>query len=117
MATYTKNLLSGSTNGKQILVSGTTSGAAITVHTAVAGTSALDEVYIYAYNLNTVNVTLTLMWGGTTSPDDYMTISISAQAGRVLLVDGKLLQNGLIVKAFASDGTSILLDGFVNKIT
>ena len=43
MATFTKTLLSGSTNGKAILVAATATPGT-TIHTAVAGTSSLDEM-------------------------------------------------------------------------
>lgn len=115
MATFTKQLLSGSTNGKQILVAATASPGT-TIHTAVAGTSALDEIWIYAYNHSTAPVVLTLQWGGTTVPDNELKCTIPAQAGRIELIDGMLLQNGLIVTAFADTTNVILIDGFVNNI-
>ena len=46
MATYSKQLLSGSTNGKGIKIANTST----TVHTAVAGTSDIDEIWLYAVN-------------------------------------------------------------------
>jgi hypothetical protein len=117
MATYTKNLLSGSTNGKQIKVTGTSSGAAVTLHTAVSGTSAVDEIWLYACNTSSSAVTLTICWGGTTAPDNNMVISLPGTSGRVLVVDGALLQNGLVVSAFASTANVVVLDGFVNGIS
>ncbi len=116
MATYTKALLSGSTNGKQIKVTGATSGAAVTVHTAVAGTAALDEIYIYAYNDDTVSRLLTLQWGGTTEPDNAIRVSVPPKGGRLLVADGMLLQNGLEIKAYADAANVVILDGFVNSI-
>lgn len=113
---FTKALLSGSNNGKQIKVTGTDSAGAVTVHTAVAGTSDLDEIWIYAYNHDTTERDLTLQWGGTTSPDDLMVVPVRPKSGRLLVCDGKLLQNGLLVKAFAEAANVIMLDGFVNKI-
>lgn len=116
MATFTKQALSGSTNGKQILVTVTTVGAAQTIHTAVAGTSSFDEIWLYAYNDATVPETLTILWGGVSEPADHIVITLQAQAGRVLVVDGKILQNTLIVKAYASIASKITIDGFVNNI-
>jgi hypothetical protein len=115
--TFAKSLLSGSTNGKQIKVTGTSSGAAVTIHTAVSGTSAADEIWIYACNTSASAVTLTICWGGTTAPDNNIIASIPAQAGRYLVADGMLLQNSLVVSAFAATGNVIVLDGFVNNIT
>jgi hypothetical protein len=117
MATYTKALLSGSTNGKQIKITGTSSGAVVTLHTAVAGTAAWDEIWLYACNTSASAVTLTICWGGTTAPDNNMVIVLSATSGRVLVVDGALLQNGLVASSFASAANVIVMDGFVNRIT
>ena len=117
MATFTKSLLSGSTNGKQIKITGTNSGGADTIHTAVAGTSSLDEIWLYAHNDHTAAVVLTILWGGTTDPDNQITVTIPSLAGRTLVVDGMLLQNGLVVKAYAGSANVIMLDGFVNAIT
>ena len=117
MATYTKALLSGSTQGKQIKISATTNGGANTIHTAVSGTSNLDEIWLYATNVDTVARDLTILWGGTTEPDNQMVVSIPSKGGRILIVDGALLQNSLVVKAYASAANVILVDGFVNAIT
>lgn len=116
MATYTKKFLSGSTNGQQIKVVHTTNGTADTIHTAVSGTSSIDEIWIYAYNDDTVQRNLILLWGGTTEPDNKMEFPIPSQGGRLLCVDGAILQNSLVVKAYASAANVIIIDGFVNNI-
>ena len=114
--TFTKALLSGSTNGRSIKIVPTVVGSAATIHTSVSGTTSFDEIYIYAYNHHTIPVDLTICFGGTSVPDDYQTITIPNKAGRYLVIDGRLLQNSLIVKAFASVANVVTLDGFVNKI-
>lgn len=114
--TYTKQLLSGSTNGKQIKVTSTTSGGANTIHTAVSGTAAYDEIWLYAYNDDSVTRNLTIFWGGTTDPDNAIRVAVTSRTGRLLVVDGMLLQNGLIVKAYADTANVIMIDGFVNNI-
>ena len=115
--TYTKQLLSGSVQGKQIKVTGTNVAGAVTVHTAVAGTAAWDEIWIYAFNADTVSRVLTLLWGGTTEPDNDIIATLFPKSGRLLVVDGALLQNGLLVKAYADAANVVLIDGFVNAIT
>lgn len=117
MNTYTKKLLSGSVNGQQIQITATTSGGAQTIHTAVAGTASLDEIWIYAYNDSANIVNLTIHWGGSSEPANKIFIPIPAQAGRTLCIDGMLLQNGLVVAAYASVASVIELDGFVNNIS
>ena len=116
MATYSKQLLSGGTNGKNIKVAATAS-AGTTIHTAIAGTSDMDEIWLYACNTDSSDRKLTIEYGGTTSPDDLSEITIGAEAGWVLIVPGMLLQNGLIVKAFAASANVVNINGYVNRIT
>lgn len=116
MATFSKLPLSGSTNGKQIKVAATATPGT-TIHTAVSGTSDMDEIWLYVTNNHTAAVNLTLEWGGTTSPDDQIVMSIPSKTGLYLLIPGHLLNNGLIVKAFAGTANVICMSGFVNRIT
>jgi len=116
MATFTKQLLSGSTNGKGIKVVATAT-AGTTIHTAIAGTSSFDEIWLYAHNTSSTTVKLTLEWGGTTSPDDHIEINIGAEGtGLILVAPGILLQNGLVLRAFAGTANVINIFGYVNRI-
>jgi hypothetical protein len=116
MATFTKQLLSGSTNGKAIKVAATAT-AGTTIHTAVSGTSSLDEIWLYAHNSSAATVKLTLEWGEATAPDGNIEINIGAEGtGLVLVSPGILLQNSLVVKAFAATANVITLTGYVNRI-
>lgn len=115
MATYSKVLLSGSTNGKQIKVAATATAGTL-LHTAVAGTSSLDEVWLYAVNSSASSVKLTIEWGEATAPDGNIEISVPAESGYTLVVPGLLLQNGLTIRAFAGTANVILINGYVNRI-
>jgi hypothetical protein len=117
MATYTKNLLSESTNGIQIKITSITSGSANTIHTSVSGSSNLDEIWLYAYNDDIAAHTLSILWGGIVEPDNVIRTLIQPKAGRTLITDGMLLQNNLMVKGYADVSGSIMIDGFVNSIT
>jgi hypothetical protein len=117
MASATKKLLSGSTNGKQILIVHTTNGTADTIHTAVAGTSSVDEVWLYAYNDSTTAAVLNILWGGVTEPDNVIRLNLAPQSGRTIISDGMLLQNGLVIKAYANVASKVTVDGFVNNIS
>jgi len=119
MATFTKKKLSGSTDGLAIKVTGTGTGSTVTVHTAVAGTTAgvFDEIWLYANNTSTSAVKLTLEWGTATAADGNIELTIAAEAGLVLVVPGLILQNAKVVKAFAGTADVILLTGFVNQIS
>ena len=116
MATFSKVLLSGSTNGKAILVAATAT-AGTTIHTATSGSTDLDEIWLYAVNSSASTVKLTLEWGEATAPNGNIELTINAEAGLVLLTPGLLLQNSLVVKAFAATANVITIHGFVNRIT
>ena len=116
MATYSKVLLSGCTNGKQIKVAATAT-AGTTIHTATSGTSNLDEIWLYAVNSSSSSVKLTIEWGEATAPDGNIEVTVPAEDGYMLVAPGLLLQNSLVVKAFAGTANVILINGYVNRIT
>lgn len=115
MAIITKQILSGSINGRNVKVAATATPGT-TVHTAVSGTSDLDEIYLYAVNSDTVDRKLTIEFGGTTAPDDLIEVTVPAEDGLYLVVPGLLLQNGVVVKAFAAVANVILVSGYVHRI-
>lgn len=116
MPTYSKQLLSGSTNGKQIKVAATATAGTL-IHTAVSGTSSFDEIWLYAVNSSASSVKLTIEWGEATAPDGNIEITLPAESGYSLIVPGLLLQNSLTVRAFAGTTNVILVNGYVNRIT
>lgn len=116
MATYTKQLLSGSTNGKAILVAATSTPGTL-IHTAVSGTSDLDELWIYALNTSTSSVKLTVEWGEATSPNGHIEVTVLQESGLVCITPGLLLQNGLTVRAFAATTNVITIHGYNHRIT
>jgi hypothetical protein len=113
-----KRKLSGSTDGKPVLVVAITT-AGTTVHTAVAGTTpgTFAETWLWPYNGNTSAVVLTIEFGGADVPDQNIVLTLAAQAGLVPILPGLILQNGMVVKAFASVANKVTLSGFVNAIT
>ena len=115
MATYSKELLSGSTQGKGILVTATSTAGTL-IHTAVSGTTDIDEIWLYAVNTHTDDIKLTLEWGEATEPNGNIEITVPTEAGLMLLGPGLLLQNALTVKAFAGTGSEIVIHGYANKI-
>ena len=114
MATYTKHILSGSTDGKGILItSGSTPGTII--HTA--DETALDEIWLYAVNSSANDIKLTIEWGEATAPNGNIEANIPGESGLVLIVPGLILTNSLTVAAFAATINVIIIHGFVNRIT
>jgi hypothetical protein len=119
MATFTKTLLSGSTRGRGIKVAATATPGT-TIHTTGTSASTIDEVWLYAYNGHSGDVLLTIEYGGTTSPDDTIKVTIPAQSGLVLVAPGLTLTGdgsaGLVVKAFAATADVVTIHGYVNRI-
>lgn len=116
MPTFSKRILSGSTNGRGIKVAATATAGTV-IHTAVAGSTSIDEVWLYAHNTSASAVKLTLEWGGVTSPDDHIEISIPAEGtGMVLVAPGILLNGDLNIRAFAATANVINIFGYVNRI-
>lgn len=117
MAIAVKRLLSGSTNGKAIKVVATATAGTL-IHTAITGTTAgsYDEIWLYAYNGHTADVTLTIEWGGVSVPDDNIVQTIPYKQGLFLVVPGNILQNSLVVRAFASVANVITISGYVNQM-
>jgi hypothetical protein len=113
---FTKQLLSGSTNGKQIKI---TQIATLgdTIHTAVSGTTDFDEVYLYAMNADTASVDLFVEWGEATVPDGRIELTLAPEDGYVLVTPGLLLQNSLVITAFAGKANVVMINGYVNRIT
>ena len=118
MATISKKILSGSTQGTGIKLTDTSSSvntdAGYLIHTAIAGTTDIDEIWIWACNTDTSAATLTVEFGGTDVDDNIKTIIQPNET--VLVVPGLPLQNGLIVKAFASVANKVNVFGFVNSM-
>ena len=115
MATYSKALLSSSTNGKSVTVAATATPGTL-AHTAQSGTSGMDEVWIYATNSSTSTVLLTVEFGGSTDAE-HIELDIPGQSGLVLVVPGLVLNNALEVRAFAATANVIHLSGYVNRLT
>ena len=120
MPTFTKTLLSGSTQGKPIKVVATaTTGT--TIHATGTSSTIIDEVWLYAFNSATGPVALTVEYGGTTAPDQNIVVTIPAQSGLTLVVPGLILTGtgaaANNVTAFAGSANVITISGYVNRIS
>lgn len=115
MASYQKRTLSGSTNGRQIKI-GQVGTPGTLIHQSVANISDLDEIWLYATNNHTAELTLTIEFGGVTSVDDLIQMAIPSKQGLFLIIPGHVLNNGTIVRAFAQTANLICLSGWVNRI-
>lgn len=116
MAVFYRNKLSGSTDGKGILISAITSGTANLIHTAVSGTTNWDKIYLWACNIDKYprRIVFTSYFG-----DKF----ISPEVGLCLIIPGELVQNGTEIKAYVSDTSSgvesasqVVIYGYVDEI-
>ena len=119
MATYSKVLLSGSTEGKAIKVVATAS-TGTTIHATGTSSTVDDEIWLYAYNSDTAARLLTIQFGGTATPDDDIKVTIPPQSGLTLVVPGLVLTGtgsaANTVRAYASAANVVTISGYVNRI-
>lgn len=117
MATYSRVLLSGSTNGRVIPVAAVATPGTL-IHTAIAGAASYDEVYIWASNNTAAAATLTVEWGGVTDPGDHIVkaVSVPANSPPIPISVGQNLNNSLVVRAFSGTANALNISGYVNRI-
>jgi len=119
MATFSKIALSGSTDGKLIKVAATATPGT-TIHTGSATASTYDELWLYAVNSDSTDRKLTIEFGGTSSPDDLIEQTITAESGLILVVPGLVIKGNatqLVVRAFCASANVVMIGGYVNRIS
>ena len=120
MASVSKQLLSSATGGRGIKVVATATPGT-TLHATGISAAIFDELWLWVANTDSTDRQLTLEFGGTTSPDDLITITIAAKSGLILVVPGLPLvgdgTTGRSVTAFAATANAIVAFGYVNRIT
>lgn len=96
-----------------LLITATASGDAQTIHTFEAGTTPgkFDELILYAWNEHSEGVTLNLIIN-----DAPLSVPMLSKRGQVPVYIGRM-QNGLIVKAWASVASVVYVQGYVHEIT
>ena len=120
MATFSKQFLSGSTGGRMIKVAATSSPGT-TIHATETSATIIDEIWLYAVNSDASNRKLTIQYGDTTSPDDEIELTITAESGLFVVVPGLILAGtgsaSRTVRAFAATTNVISVAGYANRIT
>ena len=115
--TVAKGKLSGSTSGMGIKVVATATAGTL-IHTAVAGATNLDEVWLWVVNTHTGAVDLTIEYGGVTDPDSLINKdAIPVEDGLYLVIPGLVINGGLVIRAFASVASVLIIYGYVNHLT
>lgn len=117
MTTIVRVLLSGSTDGKPIPVAATATPGTL-LHTAITGSVGFDEIYLWASNVTGSAATITIEWGGVTDPGSLIckAVSIAANSGPTLVVNGQCLNNASVVRAFSGTASALNITGHVNRI-
>ena len=117
MANYSRQLLSGSTNGRVIPVAATATAGTL-IHTATSESSGFDEVYLWVSNVTASDATLTLEWGGVTDPGDHLVkaVVIPAKSPPIPIATGQVLKGGLVLRAFSGTASALNVGGYVNRI-
>lgn len=113
MPNKTKIPLSGSTNGRGIVVTATLIASGVTVHQAVNSAAAGDgdTVVLDIYNTHaTVVQKVVIGWGGTSDPGDLREYTIPV--GGWVRVEG-FLNNNLVIKAATSNASAAVIWGHV----
>jgi hypothetical protein len=114
--------LSGSTQGRRIKVAATATPGTL-LHTTGVGpvTVQYDRIFLTAMNSDTVNRDLVIEFGGTTSPDDLITVTVPPKSGLMIVVDGDLLAgdgaSGVNVRAFCATANVITVGGYAMRVT
>jgi len=123
MATFSKEILSGSTDGKLIIVgAGSPGGGSTIIHTASSTATTIDEVWVYANNCHSADIKLSIQWGAYSSNEtNLMEMTIPTEGGLTLVIPGLVMKGNastaLFCAAFAATTSMINLSGYVNRIT
>jgi len=117
--TYSRQVLSGSNNGRPILVA-TITTPGTTIHTVgPTATNGRDELHIYAWNNATASQPLRLELGGTATTDDIL-LHLAAQGGPELIIPGmSFTATTSIIRAYSTGTATDLcrIMGWVNRAT
>lgn len=118
--TYSRQILSGSTNGRPISIAATASPGT-TIHTVQAtATDSREELYLQAINDATATSgtrLLTVEYGGTSS-GDQIPINVGAGEGVWRIIEGgNLTATSTIVRAYATGANEFRVIGWVNRAT
>lgn len=115
---YTKQHLSGSTDGVPIQITGTATGSANTIHTGPAGTTTIDEVYFSVSNASAADARLTVEWGSTSDPAGLLVKAyvVPHNSPPIWIATGHPISNSKVVKAFADTASVLNIVGYVNRI-
>ena len=106
--------LSESTDGRPIPLIVDDGSSVTTIHSTPAGTATFDRVYLTISNNSTQTRLVTIKFGGTAVPDDFVPFTVAPDDTIQALI-GQPLQNGLDVSGVA-DGNNCNVTGYVERV-
>ncbi len=117
MGTYSKIVLSGSTDGRPIIITATAPSTANLIHTCVTGSAdSIDEVWIYAQPQVTTALLFSLSLGPTTVTARIRhTITADDKKGLVLVAPGLVGRASGVWGAWVTTTSIVEVWGFVNR--
>jgi|TARA_R100001530_G_scaffold135089_3_gene111435 hypothetical protein len=118
MGTYSKIILSGSTDGEGIIVTGLNPSQGTVIHTSVTGAAnSIDEMWVYAWSSVTTALELSFDFGVTTATGSRFTHTITGddKKGLVLMIPGLVGRNAKVLSAYATAVGTVNVFGFVNR--
>ena len=115
MATYSRSLFSGATNGRPLALSLNTNTT--TIHTVGTSTLAYSEVYLWANNVTSTSVAMTLQFGTGTSDRVCNSLSIPGNSPPIPILTGQNISGGVSLSGYASSVDAINVEGYINVIS
>ena len=115
MATYSRTIFSGSTNGRPVALSLNTNTT--TLHTTGTSTTAYSEVYLWANNVLTTAINMTLQFGTTTADRVCNDLSIPANSPPIPILTGQNINGSVSLSGYASSANGIVVQGYINLIS
>lgn len=114
---FSHEVLSGSTHGLGVVIAATATPGT-TIHTAIAGTTSRDEVWLWAVNNDADGETrtLTVEFGDVLATSGWQ-VPIPAAAGPVLICAGFPARNGEVIAAYADEANDCQVFGYVHRVT
>jgi hypothetical protein len=112
--------LSGSTQGKGILIAAVATPGTM-LHTTGVTLTDIDLPWIYFVNSDAAAKKVTVEWGGVTVPNDTIELTIPAESGLLLAIPGLVLTGtgaaGNIIRAYCATTNLVVAFGYVDRVT
>ena len=111
---YSINFLSACRSGEPIQITGTNSAQANAIHTGIAGTTQIDEVFLYVNNSGSQFYPLVIQMGAQT-PAHELTMWIATQDSPQLILPGWPINNSAFIRGYSPSGINFSIGGYVQR--